>query len=1754
MKHTLIRFCSTLFACVLLAICASAQPTTSTQLFQEWEAARDTHPQIPNNTTAGYRRGEASIPNVPVVNNVVTDFGADPTGNADNTEAFWRAIWDAHEQGGGAVFIPNGNYRIDGFLWMRFDGVVLRGESQSGVHLHFTRHLTDVVGEDTTGSKSKYSWLGGLIWMSGSRAFDVGYSYARNYPDTPFGTDWRTGRYSARTSEFWVDNDFTRRTLTSVTADAEIGDNVLQVADASGVRAGDWVILRFYISGTDNAFQRQLAGSNHVADNYNWAFHSTIRYADSKGYTWPVQIAAVNGNVVTLAQALRTAVKTDWQPHLIELNSLAPLYEAGVENLTIRLNSNNEGTYQHLNDRGWNGIFINRAVNCWVRNVTVADGENGVLVAAGKQITVSNVTLTEFTTRLNTWHHGFTARVMSADLLFEDFVFDVNHRIDHGINSEAFASGLVWRNGTMYKGTFDSHRVIPFDQIRTNIFVVNPAGSGSGGDNDNGLHAGKRLVHWNITAVDRGIWVNHEELFSGGAMVGFFRSGLTGCANQASTVCGTAQQKRDFLEQNTVPAITDLHLAQVQSVRDAYGYVAIVTPAAQTLTVDQGVPQVRIEGAVPSGRTLQTVQLLSNGTVIASTNSLPWDYTWSNVPLGEHMLTARIIDNTGASVESIPTRFVRAQRVLVDEDDADLLRSSGWFSEFNANHHNGKAQRNNTNGSWLEYTFKGTRVVFFGYNYANTTSNAMRIYINGQFVDYVTDRSGGVFQVPIWISPELPEAVYTIRFEFEPHAANASTRALFDYLHIYSTGPVDGAPPAIPGSVDVTPAFATIETNGSAQFTALLRDTNGNIMSPQPSSFNWSVSGGGTISGSGLFSSDGSVGTFTVSASSQSVQGSATVQVTAAQGGGGSSNTYLEANGIVVMEAERYSDNLLNGDFLEWEDSQAGSGFAGTGYVTMTTNASGSRNWPTGAELVYEVVITNPGTYYMNIRRIAPSSAFDSIHIGVNGSLVAAKAFEGSQTTWAWAPSARIVNLGHLPAGLNTIHIQRREPGMSIDRIMLASQIADLPQNTGIIGPEESATVGGQVIPPEVELFSPVANALFPFGSSVELVATVEENENVIESVDFIVNGTWVGSATSAPWTVWTPALSEGIYEVVVEVYVDGQLAVSSDPVEFEVEAPIGNSSTYIEQNGTVVIEAENFADFQSNGDWLVWDVSNAGSGYAGSGYVTMTTQASGSLNWPNGAELIYEVWINNPGTYYMNIRRIAPSSAFDSIHVGVNGNLVAAKVFEGSQTTWAWAPSARIVNLGNLSAGLNTIHIQRREPGMSIDRIMLASTLADLPVNTGAIGPDESPTQGAANPPPPPEEPVILTIPVVEDAYVRAGNSANTAHGTTDATRLVSKGALSSEPQFLREAYLKFDIRQLDPQLILGATVEVVGSLSDDRDTNITTYLHGVASSNWSETTVTWNNKPARDLTAYSSVVVTDDIDRVYSFDVSSLLVDALQQNAEYVTFALVNTQNTNPTTIWHSKETVGGIAAQLVVEAIGGGGNPGNQVDDPQILLTPLADAYTQGGPNANTAYGTSNSQELVVKAIDLNSDFGFHREAMLSFEVPNHIHTLREAKLRLYGNLSSTAGNNIKTFVYAAVDNGWDEATVTHNTRPPRAYVPLDEQTITNGAPTWYEWDVTPFLQHAQENGWSTVTLVLANTQVTSPFTTFHSTENPSGNSPELVLDYEPDVPWVTASFDWNPQVVSYLGGSSDSERVVASFYPRRWQSCARGQLWA
>ena len=123
-------------------------------------------------------------------------------------------------------------------------------------------------------------------------------------------------------------------------------------------------------------------------------------------------------------------------------------------------------------------------------------------------------------------------------------------------------------------------------------------------------------------------------------------------------------------------------------------------------------------------------------------------------------------------------------------------------------------------------------------------------------------------------------------------------------------------------SVSLTPTSAQLATGGSQQFSASTRDQFGTAMATQPA-MTWAVTGGGTVSSSGLFTAGSSAGgPFTVSATASAKSGTASVNISSAQGAV-TYSTNFDGSELPISEGGAWSNNGI-----DWTAIKTGNGIA----------------------------------------------------------------------------------------------------------------------------------------------------------------------------------------------------------------------------------------------------------------------------------------------------------------------------------------------------------------------------------------------------------------------------------------------------------------------------------------------------------------------------------------------------------------------------------------------------------------------------------------------------------------------------------------------------------------------------------------------------------------------------------------------------------------------------------------------------------
>ncbi|WP_338703671.1 glycosyl hydrolase family 28-related protein [Streptomyces sp. Q6] len=459
---------------------ASARAGHVPDIWTEFAKAPFTHPQIPYVGRAGSRR--AARPDRPSRVLRAESYGAVADATTDSAPAINRALAAAGRAGGGTVLLGEGTYRIDDLIHIGHDDVVLKGAGSTRTKLYATRNLTELIGVYGSrygGDKSSWSWAGGLIWLCPADRF-------RTLTDAIRARAWPFEGWTGNRRDEW-------RTLTTV-APARRGSWSVTVADADGLRSGDLVLLRL-ADDADHTLLEHMAGGGPGPEAYFW--DDKTKLTSYVPYEWPVRIAAVRGTRVTFERPLPLDVRPEWDPRLT--THVTALTGAGVEGLTLEAVETPQSP--HLLDKGYNGVALQCTYDCLIDDVTVWNVDNGFGFVAASASTLRR-------TRVGGRgaHHPYFCREGSHDNLVEDFAIEgrtvpaPSGTQLHGINVEGLSSSNVWSRGRMEMGTFDSHRGMPFANVRTDITVNN--NGRHGGDASAGPLFGARFTHWNIRVTN----------------------------------------------------------------------------------------------------------------------------------------------------------------------------------------------------------------------------------------------------------------------------------------------------------------------------------------------------------------------------------------------------------------------------------------------------------------------------------------------------------------------------------------------------------------------------------------------------------------------------------------------------------------------------------------------------------------------------------------------------------------------------------------------------------------------------------------------------------------------------------------------------------------------------------------------------------------------------------------------------------------------------------------------------------------------------------------------------------------------------------------------------------------------------------------------------------------------------------------------------------------------------------------------------
>jgi hypothetical protein len=186
--------------------------------------------------------------------------------------------------------------------------------------------------------------------------------------------------------------------------------------------------------------------------------------------------------------------------------------------------------------------------------------------------------------------------------------------------------------------------------------------------------------------------------------------------------------------------------------------------------------------------------------------------------------------------------------------------------------------------------------------------------------------------------------------------------------------------------------------------------------------------------------------------------------------------------------------------------------------------------------------------------------------------------------------------------------------------------------------------------------------------------------------------------------------------------------------------------------------------------------------------------------------------------------------------------------------------------------------------------------------IATNAVGPAAASNEALVTTPANPVS-STRTLNTTADAYVQDGTSASTNFGTTSGL-VVKKGSTG----FNRQGYTKFDLSSLTNVNSAKLRVFVTMNVADSMQLAV----HSISNDSWTESGLTWNNRPAAG-TALATAQVSNKDGAWIEIDLSAHVKAAVAAGQKTLSLNLQSTANSTAFATIASRES--GNGAQLVV-----------------------------------------------------------------------------------------------------------------------------------------------------------------------------------------------------------------------------------------------
>jgi hypothetical protein len=292
---------------------------------------------IPDFSHAGYKGGGVELPNVQVVK-TISPVSGDNTQNIQSAIDYAGTLAPDANGIRGAVLLTAGEYDIYGTIYVKYDGVVLRG-----------------VGQGDSPSNST------IIYARGDTPDQRDVIVLGNNDTQVNGKTQISG---------------TKTNITNATV--PVGSCSFTVSGASGYKAGDRIVI--YHPCTDAWITAVDSGGVPYPDPTSPTDPDERWVANQLPIMYNRYVTSVSGNTITVdAPVFYTLTKSISQCYIYKPNMTGLINQVGLENLRVDIETAGGDDEAHA----WQAARFKSCENAWAKNCTfVHFGQSGIITEA----------------------------------------------------------------------------------------------------------------------------------------------------------------------------------------------------------------------------------------------------------------------------------------------------------------------------------------------------------------------------------------------------------------------------------------------------------------------------------------------------------------------------------------------------------------------------------------------------------------------------------------------------------------------------------------------------------------------------------------------------------------------------------------------------------------------------------------------------------------------------------------------------------------------------------------------------------------------------------------------------------------------------------------------------------------------------------------------------------------------------------------------------------------------------------------------------------------------------------------------------------------------------------------------------------------------------------------------------------------------------------------------------------------------------